>query len=223
MFYNILVIAPHPDDEILGCGGTIKKYTSLGYKVVVLIVSRGKPELYSEERIKNVRHEARMAHDILNVDKTIFLDFPAPDLDTVPNADISASILKVIKDSEIGTVLLPHYGDLHHDHKAVFNAGLVASRPFMSSVRRIFSYETLSETEWAVPIGSEVFIPTCFVDISDVFRFKLDAMKCYKSQLREFPNPRSLRSIESLASFRGSTVGLSCAEAFMTIRIIDNI
>jgi LmbE family N-acetylglucosaminyl deacetylase len=224
MFENFLIVAPHPDDEILGCGGIIKKYSQSGHLVYILIVTRGNSRLYQEEKIRNVRNEAREAHKYLGVKETIFLDFPAPDLDTIPGAEISSAIFKVISDFKINTVFLPHHGDLHHDHKAVFNSGLVASRPCNGNqVKRIFSYETLSETEWAVPTCNEVFIPTYFVDISDVIQFKLDALQCYKSQLREFPNPRSLRSVESLASLRGSTVGLSFAEAFMTIRIIDNI
>lgn len=219
---NVLVIAPHPDDEVLGCGGIIKKITTEGDKVLVLIVSRGKKELFSEDRITNVRQEALNAHEILGVWKTKFLDFPAPDLDMVSLAEMARSIAIVIQDYNIGTLYLPHRGDIHHDHKAVFNAGLVAARPTgRNSVKRIYSYETLSETEWAAPFGDDSFIPTRFVDISDVFNSKLNAMKCYKSQLRDFPNPRSLKGIETLASLRGCNVGFNYAEAFMTIRIIE--
>jgi len=221
---NFLVVAPHPDDEVLGCGGVIKKLTSSGHDVFVLIVSKGKADMYSEERIINVRHEALKAHEILNVTKTIFLDFPAPDLDTVPNSQISDSISKAVNEFKIDTVFLPHKGDLHHDHKAVFSAGLVACRQVNGNqVKKVFSYETLSETEWAAPEGSEVFIPTLFIKITDEIQFKLDAMQCYKSQLREFPNPRSLKTVETIARLRGSSVGLAFAEAFSTIRIIDNI
>ncbi len=218
---RILVVAPHPDDEVLGCGGTIKKCSSRGDEVMVLIVTRGKPEMYSEERIINVRNEARMAHQILGVEETRFLDFPAPDLDVVPNSDISASIYKFIEEFKPKTIFLPHYGDIHHDHKAVFNAGMVAARPLKTSIERILTYETLSETEWSIPSPSNVFSPNFFVDISEIFNYKLEAMKCYKSQLRENPNPRSLKIIEALASFRGSSVGLTYAEAFMTIRIVE--
>lgn len=217
----ILVIAPHPDDEVLGCGGTMKKFSLEGASVVVLIVSRGKPGMYSEERIKNVRNEARMSHQILGVSETRFLEFPAPDLDVIPNSDISASVLEVINELEPKTLFLPHYGDIHHDHRAVFNAGMVAARPLKSSVRKVYTYETLSETEWGNQSSGSMFIPTFYVNISSVLKFKLDAMKCYKSQLREPPNPRSLRAIESLANLRGSSVGLTYAEAFMIMRIIE--
>lgn len=219
---NTLVIAPHPDDEILGCGGTIKKLTSNGNIVIILVATRGKKGLYSEESIKNVRLEARNAHRLLNVTETRFLDFPAPELDLISIAELSMAIKIVIEEFKIETIFLPHRGDIHQDHKAIFNAGLVATRPNNNHlVKKIFSYETLSETEWAAPFGDDAFIPTYFVNISDEFTTKLEAMKCFKSQLREFPNSRSLKSIEALANFRGSSVGFPFAEAFMTIRIIE--
>lgn len=218
---RVLIIAPHPDDEVLGCGGTIKRLSSEGADVAILIVSRGKSEMYSEERILNVRNEAIMAHKILGVSDTRFLDYPAPDLDVVPNSDISASIYKVINELEPETMFLPHYGDIHHDHRAVFNAGMVAARPLKTSVRKIYTYETLSETEWGKQSPGDVFTPTFYVNISAVLSFKLDAMTCYKSQLREPPNPRSLKTIEALANLRGSSVGLTYAEAFMTMRIVE--
>jgi LmbE family N-acetylglucosaminyl deacetylase len=220
---NILVVAPHPDDEVLGCGGTIKSYSSKGDKIYILIATRGKPEMYSEERIMNVRKEALEAHRILGIKETRFLNFPAPDLDLISLAEISKAISSVITEFEIDTLFLPHRGDIHQDHKAVFDAGLVASRPVNNyTVKRVYSYETLSETEWAAPFCNETFIPTHFINISDYFRYKLEAMKCYKSQLKEFPISRSLKTIEALANLRGSTIGVPCAEAFMTIRVIEN-
>lgn len=222
MINNILVIAPHPDDEILGCGGTIRKLSSQNNKVWVLIVTRGKAGIYSEERIRNVREEAINAHKILGVTETRFLNFPAPELDLISVSELATAISAVISECKADTIYLPHRGDIHADHKAVFNAGLVAARPVKGNpVRRIYAYETLSETEWAAPMSDDAFIPTFFINVSNFFSYKLEAMKCFKSQLRDFPNSRSLKSIEALANFRGSTVGFSHAEAFMTIRIIE--
>lgn len=219
---KVLIIAPHPDDEVLGCGGIIKKMTSQKKEVWVLIMSRGKKEIYPEERILNVRKEALGAHKILGVERTNFLEFPAPELDIVSISELSLAISEVLSEFEPDTVFIPHRGDIHHDHKAVFNASLVAARPTKgSSVMNIFSYETMSETEWAAPFSDDAFIPDRFVNIQEVFIDKINAMKCYKSQLRDFPSPRSIRSIEALANFRGSTVGFSHAEAFMTIRVIE--
>jgi LmbE family N-acetylglucosaminyl deacetylase len=222
--YNItLVVAPHPDDEILGCGGFIKKMISQNKEVWVLVVSRGKKGMYSEESILNVRKQTLVAHKILGVTGTRFLDFPAPELDLVSISELSLAISEVINELRTDTIFLPHRGDIHHDHKAVFNAGLVATRPLKGNiVKRIFSYETLSETEWAAPFSDDAFIPNFFVNITDVFNAKLEAMKCYISQLKDFPNPRSLKAIEALANLRGSTVGFTHAEAFMTIRIVED-
>jgi LmbE family N-acetylglucosaminyl deacetylase len=218
---RVLVIAPHPDDEVLGCGGIIKRLTDSGIRVTVLVASRGKEKLYSEERILNVRKQALEAHRILGVSNTVFFDYPAPELDLVSISELSSSISKIITREKPDTVFLPHHGDIHHDHRAIFNAGLVASRPVNDcSVKYVFCYETLSESEWAPPFGAEVFIPQMFVNITKEFSHKIDAMRCYTSQIRNFPNPRSEKSIEALANFRGSTVGIDYAEAFMVIRII---
>jgi LmbE family N-acetylglucosaminyl deacetylase len=222
MAKNILIIAPHPDDEVLGCGGIINRL-SKDNSVFVLIATRGTSKLYSETGIENVRNQAKAAHIILGVKETLFLDFPAPELDTVPLADISREITKLIQKYQIEVLYLPHRGDIHHDHKIIFNAGIVAARSVGDyTVKEIYCYETLSETEWAAPFADDAFIPTSFINIEDSFEAKKEAMKCYKSQLRDFPNPRSLESIEALAKFRGSTVGFKFAEAFMVIRQIKD-
>lgn len=223
MAENVLVIAPHPDDEVLGCGGTIRRLSSNGRDVYVLVVTRGTPKMYSEERIINVRKEAMKAHAILGVRETLFLDYHAPELDMTSQADIAKSIYEVIVRFGIEELYIPHRGDIHSDHRQVFYAALVASRPVgNNSVKSIYAYETLSETEWAPPFGDDAFIPTHFVNITSYFESKLQAMGCFKSQLRSFPNPRSLETIEALAKFRGATVGFERAEAFMVVReIVD--
>ena len=220
---NILILAPHPDDEVLGCGGVIRKFSELGHQVFILIVTRGSAKRYSDEKVQNVRQEALKAHKILGVSDTLFLDFPAPDLDRVSKADMSSKIAEIIKKLEIEELFLPHRGDIHHDHQAVFNAGLVAARPTGgNTVKKVYAYETLSETEWAAPFPSDAFIPTYFVDVTAQFEYKLQAMEQFKSQLRPFPNSRSLEAISSLAKYRGCTVGFNKAEAFMVIRVIED-
>lgn len=219
---KIIVIAPHPDDEILGCGGLMSKYAKEGREVYVLVITRGTPKLYSDDRIVNVRKEALDAHKILGVKETVFLDFHAPELDQTSLAEISMEISKVIKKLAIDTIFIPHRGDIHSDHRVVYNASIVAGRPVAgSTVKNIYAYETLSETEWAAPFGDDAFIPTHFVDVSDTFDKKLEAMSCFKSQLKPFPNSRSLEAIEALAKFRGATVGVLRAEAFMTVRTVE--
>ena len=219
---KILIIAPHPDDEILGCGGLVSKYSGEGRKVYVLVVTRGTPKLYSEERIVNVRREALQAHTLLGVTETVFLDFHAPELDITSQAEIAGSISSIIQRFAVDTIFIPHRGDIHSDHRVVYNASIVAGRPVAgSTVKNIYAYETLSETEWAAPFGDDAFIPTHFVDVSDTFDKKLEAMSCFKSQLKPFPNTRSLEAIEALAKFRGATVGVLRAEAFMTVRTVE--
>ena len=219
---KILIIAPHPDDEVLGCAGIMRKYSSEGHEVFVLIVTRGTSKKYSDVRITKGRKQALQAHFSLGVKETFFFDFPAPELDMVSLASISDSIFELIKKLKIDTLFIPHRGDIHRDHYIVFNAALVAARPVGDyTVKSIYAYETLSETEWAAPYSHDAFIPDHFVNIEQYFQSKLEAMSCYSGQLRTFPNPRSLESIEALAKFRGSTVGFERAEAFMTIRTIE--
>jgi len=221
MAKNILVIAPHPDDEILGCGGVIRKFTNEGNQVFVLIATRGSSKLFDQSKVDNVRKEALAAHAFLGVSNTFFLDYPAPELDTVPIANLSRDFARIISENNIEVLFLPHRGDIHNDHKAVFNAGLVAARPVGNyTVKEIYCYETLSETEWAAPFACDAFIPNFFVGIEDTFKAKKEAMQFFKSQLRDFPNPRSLEALEALAKFRGATVGYKRAEAFMIIRQI---
>jgi N-acetylglucosamine malate deacetylase 1 len=197
---NVLVLAPHPDDEVLGCGGTISRHVAAGDTVFVVIATRGIPELFSDER---------------------FLDFPAPALDTVPGYVLAGAILDCIRDVRPEVLYVPHHGDIHSDHFHLHQAALVAARPLGDSpIRRILAYETLSETEWAPPQMDAVFYPTVFIDVSAFLQNKLDAMSCFESQLKPAPNARSLRNITALAHYRGATVACDAAEGFMLIREI---
>lgn len=221
---NILVIAPHADDEILGCGGTIAKHVASGDAVRVLIATdahQGAPELYSRETIDNVRSEARKAHQVLGIEETIFLDFPAPSLDAYPSYKISLEIAKVLTKCAPSVVYVPFPGDIHLDHFYVHRASLVAARPQGSyTAKEIYCYETLSETEWATSTAGSTFCPNYFVDVSGSFAAKIEAMMCFESQLKKFPHPRSLEAMEALAKFRGATIGVERAEAFCVERLI---
>lgn len=223
---NILVLAPHADDEILGCGGTIARRAREGHQVFVAVMTNahvGAPELFGAESIETVRDEARRAHQELGVHTTFFEDLPAPRLEQYPQYKIANAISKIVRETRAQVVYLPHKGDLHLDHAAIYNAGLVACRPLAGqSVREVYAYETLSETEWGHPTPEMSFIPNRFVELDESsLEQKLCAMACFKSQLREFPNPRSLRALRALAELRGSTVGAQAAEAFCVLRAID--
>ena len=223
MANKVLIIAPHPDDEVLGCGGIMKKYTHNGDDVYVIIMTKGTPSLYSDEKIIKVRREALQAHKILGVKETKFMDFFEPELDLCSLAVISEAISSVIKQYNINILYIPHRGDIHHDHRAVFNASIVAARPVGNySVKQIYAYETLSETEWAPPFSDDAFIPTYFVNIQDEINDKVNALMCYTGQIKEFPSSRSVIALRALAQYRGATVGFSSAEAFMLIRSIQS-
>lgn len=223
---NILVLAPHNDDEILGCGGVMSKFIKQGKNVYVVVVTNGHlgaPELFSKEGTEKVRSEALQAHHFLGVKKTIFLDFPAVNLDVTPAYKLSLAISKVLAEFEIDTMFIPHRGDIHKDHRITYEAALVAGRPINNSkIKRIYAYETLSETEWAAPFGDDVFIPTVFFNIEDEIQAKLEAFAFFSTQIKKFPHSRSPEIIKALSNFRGSTVGFANAEAFMLIRSIDD-
>lgn len=218
---SVLVIAAHPDDEILGCGGVMARHLAQGESVHVLIVTRGIPDLFPPEQVEKVRAEMKEALAVIGVTSVKALDFPAPELDIVARRQLAGAIGRVIRELRAAIVYIPHYGDIHADHEAVYQAALVASRPINHCpVKRLLCYETLSETEWASPFGNHTFIPTVFIDVADYLDIKLEAMRRYGSQLKEAPHPRSLRSIQALAELRGGTVGLVAAEAFALVREI---
>jgi len=219
---NVLVLAPHPDDEVLGCGGTVGRHVAAGDRVDVLVATRGAPELYPDEAVALVRDEARQAHRLLGIDQTTFFDFPAPALDTIPRYQIASAIAAVLRERAIHTLYIPHHGDIHSDHFHLYHAALVAARPLPDCpVRRILVYETISETEWAPPLPESGFHPTVFIDISEHLAAKMSAMECYQTQIKPPPSARSLRTIEALARFRGATISRDAAEAFMLVREID--
>ncbi len=219
---NILIVAPHADDEVLGCAGTMKKHSNIGDCVYVTIMtnaSLGDPEMYSEEGTNNVREEALKAHELLGVKETFFFDFPAPRLDTFPSYKISLELSKLISKLNIQVLFIPHRGDIHRDHRIIFDSAMVAARPNgTNNIRKILSYETLSETEWAAPVIDNMFMPNCFNDISEYLEIKIEALLKYQSQIKQFPNSRSIEAIKSLSAYRGATINCFAAEAFMILR-----
>ena len=218
---KVLIIAPHPDDEIIGVGGTIAKRTTAGDDVYVCVMTKGCEPLFSSDSVNQVRTECKKADLSLGVKETIFFDFPAAMLETVPRYKLNDAIVKVIQRVKPDEVYLPHRGDMQQDHKMVVDAAMVALRPkYEHVVKRIYAYETLSETGWDIPNTVNEFIPTVYEDISDTLEKKLDAMRIFRSQLADYPAARSLGAIEALAKYRGATVNMMAAEAFTLIREI---
>lgn len=218
----VLVIAPHPDDEILGCGGTIYKYAQNGNEVIVAIVTKGCEPLFSEESVIQVRNECKEADAFIGVKETVFMDFPAAMLETVSRYELNDAFVKLIQYYKPEIVFLPHRGDMQIDHKMVVDAAMVALRPkYKHVVKKIMAYETLSETGWDIPNTLNEFIPNVYYDISNSIHYKLEALKIFSSQIAGFPNARSLQSVEALAKYRGSMMNLNAAEAFSLIRHIE--
>lgn len=218
---RVLVFAPHPDDEIIGVGGTIGKRTASGDEVYVCVVTKGIPPIFDEDFIEQDRRECREADALLGVKETIFLDFPAVMLETIPRYQFNGRIGEVVQQIKPDEVYIPHRGDMQLDHQMVVDAAMVALRPkYAHVVKRIYAYETLSETGWNIPNTNNDFIPTVYEDISETLGKKIEAMNIFKSQLAEFPAARSLGAIEALAKYRGATVNVMAAEAFSLIREI---
>lgn len=216
-----LIVAPHPDDEVLGCGGTMARLADCGQEVHVAVVTRGYEPAFPSAMVEQVRAELAEAHKVLGVTQCHFLDLPAAALDTVPGAELNAAIGGLVQKLAPETLFLPFIGDIHRDHQLIFTAGLVAARPRgPDAPRRAYAYETLSETNWAAPGVTETFAPNVYFDINDTIERKLEAFGCFNSQVRSFPDERSFKTIESLAIVRGSTVYLPSAEAFMLLREI---
>jgi len=218
---KVLIIAPHPDDEIIGVGGTIAKRVKEGHEVYVCIVTKGMQPLFDEKFIEQGREECVKADKMLGVKETIFLDLPAVMLETIPRYELNGKISEVVQKIQPDEIYIPHRGDMQIDHQMVTDAAMVAVRPkYKHVISRVYSYETLSETGWNIPNTVNEFIPTVYEDISNYVDLKLDSMSTFESQLSDFPNARSLQAIKSLAEFRGATVNCKAAEAFCLIREI---
>ena len=216
-----LVLAPHPDDEVLGLGGAIARWAREGHGVHVVVATRGYPPTYSADEERACRGEARSAHARLGVTSARFLDLPAAELDTLLHRELNARLLESVRDLAPDELYLPFLGDVHRDHQLVFQSGLVAARPSAAGYpRKLYAYETLSETNWNAPFLTPAFAPNHFVDITATLEDKLEAFALFRSQVMEPPHERSLQALRALAVLRGATVGLGAAEAFITIRTV---
>ena len=215
-----LVIAPHPDDETLGCGGTIRKLADADWQVNVLTVAAHMPPLYTKEVHEGTVREARAAHAVLGVSESEFLDNPALSLSTMPTARLNGLIRGAVEGFAPNALFIPFY-DRHIDHRCVFDACMVATRPVGAgkNLKLVAAYETISETHWTAPGVEPQFAPTLFVEIGGQIDTKLAAMSEFKSQLHPFPGPRSLEALRALAVFRGSQSGHAYAEAFHVVRM----
>ncbi len=214
-----LIIAPHPDDEILGAGGTMARLADAGREVHVAILTEGRPPLFSPEQTRAVQAEAAAAHVRLGVAHTHWLGYPAAELSEVPHRELNSGIGKLVAAVAPDTLFVPHPGDIHLDHQLAFLSSLVASRPYEDTYpKSILAYETLSETNWNAPYLTPAFTPNVFIDITDTLESKLAAFALYASQVKPPPHERSMDALRALATLRGATVHRPAAEAFVLVR-----
>ena len=209
---KILVIAPHPDDEVLGMGGTIKKLSKKN-KIILCVVSEGATAQYKDKKMIKVRRDScKKTAKILGISQTIFLDYPDMRLN-LSHLDINKKLEEIVEKYRPEIVYTAPKNDLNLDHQMVFNSTLVACRP-KSGVKQILCYEIQGNTK--VP-----FVPNVFENIEKEFPYKIKGFKMYKSEIEEFPNARSITAIENLAIMRGIESGLKKAEAFDLIHQIN--
>ena len=217
---KILVFAPHRDDEVLGCGGTLlKRKVASDYIAVCLVTAREGDTLPLCTQI--IHEEMKRCHAFIGVDEYIGFPFGANKLELFTRIEFNKAFDDAIRKVQPDEVYLPFWGDMQKDHQMTVDGAMVALRAKNSFVpKRIYAYETLSETGINVPNVNNMFVPNVYEDISDYLDKKLEAMKYYQSQLHPFPDLRSIETVEALARFRGATVNLKAAEAFMLIREI---
>jgi LmbE family N-acetylglucosaminyl deacetylase len=226
---TVLVVVAHPDDEVLGAGGTIAKRARAGDRVVSLALGDGvsarydTPDRVPQEEIDQRREHARQAGDVLGIDAWHFRDFPDNRFDSVDLLDLVKAVESVADRVQPDVIYTHHSGDLNVDHRRTHQAVMTAFRPEPgSTVNEIYSFEVLSSTEWSTGGSGDSFDPNVFVDVKEVWSQKLEAMRCYADEIATFPHPRSEEAIESLAKRRGSQAGRLRAEAFLLERRIDS-
>ncbi len=219
---NVLFIAPHPDDETLGCGGTILKHRQAGDAIYWLLLTEPEiDEVFTsammterEEAISNVQKEFQF--------KKVFRPgLPVLQVDAIPLKNIVQIISEIINEIHANVIYMPFEGDVHSDHAAAFKAAWSAGKTFRHpSVKEIYAYETISETDFAIPQGALAFQPNTFQDISNYMDEKLQIAALYKNEMADHPFPRSLEHLKALAIHRGAAAGCHYAEAFMCLKRI---
>ena len=226
MSKTVLVIAAHADDEALGCGGTIARHTADGDAVHLVLMADGVTSRLAADAedvstaLVSRDSAADQAHAILGIRSVQRLGFPDNRMDSLPLIEIIQRLETIICELEPNIIYTHHHGDLNIDHRITHHAVLTACRPVPgNSVCEIYSFEVMSSTEWATPEAAP-FMPNHYVDISKHLNAKFDALRAYQLEMRDAPHSRSIQNLTSLACYRGHTVGVPAAEAFMVLRVV---
>jgi len=218
---KVLAIAPHPDDETLGCGATLLKHKAAGDSLSWLIATTDYEPQWSKELQATKEAEINTVAAAYGFDRVTRLKFPTVKLDTIPLDEMIGAIRDAIAEAQPDCVYVNHWGDVHSDHRVVFEATMSVLKPFYSlrhGVKRVLSYEILSSTDSMPPIAARSFVPNVFSDVSHHIERKLEIMSLYATEVQPYPLPRAAESIRALARYRGATIGAEYAEAFALMR-----
>ena len=218
---SVLAIATHPDDETLGCSGTLLKHYARGDHIYWLIVTRTWEPLFSPGQVAQQKRQVRAVEQAYPFDRTFWLDFPTTQLETIPLNDLIRKIHEVIVELRPDCVYVPNRSDVHSDHRVTFHAVMAVLKSFHMNargVRRILACEVLSETDAAPQMLECSFAPTVYSDITATMERKLELMSLFESEVQPDPGPRSLSAIKSLARYRGASINVQYAEAFSLVR-----
>jgi LmbE family N-acetylglucosaminyl deacetylase len=219
---KVLVVAIHPDDETLGCGGTLLKHKESGDEIHWLIATEMTVEHgFKESVVRKRKEEIQKVNRLYNFDSINRLGFPTTKIDNNDTSYLVNKISKIFNQIKPDTVYLPFKSDVHSDHRCFFNAAFSCTKSFRYPfIKRVYMMETLSETEFAPSTKEDSFIPNIFIDISDYIDKKIDIMKVFESEIGDHPFPRSVRNIKALATFRGASSNCNYAESFMLLKEI---
>lgn len=227
---SVLVVVAHPDDEVLGCGGTMARLAQEGHEVRVAILAEGmtsrspQREQADPKQLHRLHQQAQQAAEKLHVKEVVAASLPDNRLDTVPLLEVVKLVEELIEKFQPEVIYTHHPGDLNVDHGVVHRAVLTATRPMPGkSVREIFAFEVPSSTEWAFHRLEPSFRPNVFVDITETLEAKISALACYDTETREFPHPRSPEALRAIAARWGSVAGFHAAEAFELVRYLKPV